>query len=249
MTHAPSPANYEYIHAKLAERYGDTLPFIRILDFGCGEGGMVEYLQGKGLNVVGADPYQSIYAGWENTGKPHLHKITDRRLPFGDEMFDCVISNQVFEHIDGYKPELQEVKRVLKPGGYFLALFPALETAYEVHSGIWFAYYLKFFPPLLQTWLYFWRLVGAGLWKENHTPDEWSANMRDIIVKECHYRPALAIIGDWQEAFGHKPRTRMADYLSFRLARTRLAALAGLPAFLLTLPSLARAGIVIDITK
>lgn len=249
MTHAPSPANYEYIHLKLVQRYGDTLPSLRILDFGCGQGGLVEYLRDKGLNAVGADPYQGIYQDWQHKNE-YISKIENRVLPFDSDSFDCVVSNQVFEHIKDYHQELQEVKRVLKKDGYFLALFPVLETAYEVHTGIWFAYYFKFCPPLLQAWLYLWRSLGCGLWKRDLSIKDWSIWKRNIIINDCHYKCVLQVQRDWKNMFGYKPKTHMADYLRFRFGKTtRLKSLANYHAPIMTLLSMVRGGIVIDTHK
>ena len=39
------------------------------------------------------------------------------RLPFPDATFDLVTSNMVFEHLDNPVVQLQEVHRVLRPGG------------------------------------------------------------------------------------------------------------------------------------
>jgi SAM-dependent methyltransferase len=45
-------------------------------------------------------------------------------LPFDDEVFDCVVSFQVIEHIRNDKRFVSEVMRVLKPGGKFIVTTP-----------------------------------------------------------------------------------------------------------------------------
>jgi len=45
-------------------------------------------------------------------------------LTFGNEMFDVVISEDMFEHVRDYKKGFQEVFRVLKPGGYHIFTVP-----------------------------------------------------------------------------------------------------------------------------
>jgi SAM-dependent methyltransferase len=42
-------------------------------------------------------------------------------LPYADETFDLVVSDQVFEHIDGWPSDaMRETLRVLRPGGWVL---------------------------------------------------------------------------------------------------------------------------------
>jgi len=57
--------------------------------------------------------------------------ITDRkvvgdgqRLPFRNNTFDLVFSEYVFEHLPDPKSALNEIDRVLKPGGSFVVLVP-----------------------------------------------------------------------------------------------------------------------------
>ena len=45
-------------------------------------------------------------------------------LTYGDESFDLVICNDVFEHVYDLPQAVDEVRRVLKPGGRLLATFP-----------------------------------------------------------------------------------------------------------------------------
>jgi SAM-dependent methyltransferase len=45
-------------------------------------------------------------------------------LTFANEMFDVVISEDMFEHVRDYKKGFQEIFRVLKPGGYHIFTIP-----------------------------------------------------------------------------------------------------------------------------
>jgi SAM-dependent methyltransferase len=42
------------------------------------------------------------------------------RLPFGDDSFDVVTSNMVFEHLKDPETQLREIFRILRPGGLLL---------------------------------------------------------------------------------------------------------------------------------
>lgn len=60
-----------------------------------------------------------------------VQRMDATRMTFSDESFDLVYSFSVFEHIDNPKAALEEVARVLKPGGLaYLSLH-----LYTSHSG------------------------------------------------------------------------------------------------------------------
>lgn len=88
------------------------------LDIGAGDGSLIIFFQRhKGNRWVGIDiaPESSLV----KTGN-----ITD--IPGGDNVYDAVTCTDVIEHLDTKTLEqgVQEVSRVLKPGGY--ALFSTL---------------------------------------------------------------------------------------------------------------------------
>jgi len=66
--------------------------------------------------------------------------ITDaHELPFCEGNFDTVVANNILEHL--YEPlaSLEEIRRVLKPGGCLYALIPldGLNPAYELNAHLW----------------------------------------------------------------------------------------------------------------
>jgi SAM-dependent methyltransferase len=42
--------------------------------------------------------------------------LINYRIPFADNTFDIIVSDQVFEHVQNWSEALTEIKRVLKPG-------------------------------------------------------------------------------------------------------------------------------------
>jgi ubiquinone/menaquinone biosynthesis C-methylase UbiE len=46
-----------------------------------------------------------------------LERVDAKRMPYGDFSFDLVISNSLIHHLSDPLPFLQEIRRVLKPGG------------------------------------------------------------------------------------------------------------------------------------
>lgn len=53
-----------------------------------------------------------------------LHDLEVTPLPFRDAMFDCILGSHVFEHIRNFLPLVADLHRILKPGGYMIAVTP-----------------------------------------------------------------------------------------------------------------------------
>jgi|SaaInlStandDraft_4_1057021.scaffolds.fasta_scaffold01508_4 SAM-dependent methyltransferase len=48
----------------------------------------------------------------------------EKDFPFEDSTFDCVISFHLFEHVFNYQNSVEEIQRILKPGGKFIIAVP-----------------------------------------------------------------------------------------------------------------------------
>ncbi len=132
--------NYDFM---LAQAVRQTHAAARILDFGCGTGGLIVKGRRQNLDIWGADTYQSAFEGWSDhlpaEARPFIRQFSEE-LPFEDASFEVVISNVVFEHIADLGPTLAEIARVLRPGGVLIAMFPVRGTWYEAHCGVYFAH-------------------------------------------------------------------------------------------------------------
>jgi ubiquinone/menaquinone biosynthesis C-methylase UbiE len=131
---------------------------VSILDFGCGGGDFVNYFLNEKVNAYGCD---LAFKKSENTdtliklNKIKLMDIETKKIPFKNEKFDIVISNQVFEHVDNYDQAFMEISRVLKNGGISLNLFPSRYRLIEAHVNAPFASIIK-----NRYWLYLCSLFG-----------------------------------------------------------------------------------------
>lgn len=106
--------------ARRVERLHGRAPG-RVLDVGCGHGGMLRLLRARGWQVVGtefgarpdepADDLDLRYAPLEACGFP-------------PDSFDVVTMWHVLEHMPDPQATLREVRRILAPGGRFLVAVP-----------------------------------------------------------------------------------------------------------------------------
>jgi len=101
---------------------------LRILDAGCGTGGMMENLGIYGA-VVGIDASPEAVGFCCDRGLRQLAQASVTDLPFDDASFDLVVSFDVLYHravLDDGRA-LEEFHRVLKPNGHVLLRLPAFD--------------------------------------------------------------------------------------------------------------------------
>ncbi|RKY62413.1 MAG: hypothetical protein DRP96_00320 [Candidatus Neomarinimicrobiota bacterium] len=96
------------------------------LDFGCGNRGYKDLFATK-VNV-GLD----IKKSGHNHSSENIDIYYDgKRIPFRNESFDSIISIEVFEHVFNLEHILDELNRVLKPGGNILISTPFIWEEHE----------------------------------------------------------------------------------------------------------------------
>jgi SAM-dependent methyltransferase len=104
---------------------------LRVLDVGTGFGINVGFLTGwlaRGSEVWTVDPSREVIANVEAGLDAEGARVvrfavaTADQLPFEDGFFDAVVSVMVLHHLDRLEPALEEMERVLKPGGTLLVV-------------------------------------------------------------------------------------------------------------------------------
>ena len=129
-------------------RTGD-IKGIKILDDGCGNGGLAIAFAEAGAEVFGVDiekelidiaqKHSAIYKVF-----PKFIFYNGKKLPFEDNFFDAVLSISVLEHVSNPVNYLSEISRVLKFGGYLYLAFPNRLWPRETHTLLWGITYLPY---------------------------------------------------------------------------------------------------------
>jgi len=107
----------------------------RVLDVGCGEGQVSRRIASLGAEVVGLDPTAAqIRLAHERGGPARYMRARSEQIPSPNSSFDAVVVCLALEHVDPFEPAINEVARVLAPGGLFL-LFLAHPLLQSPGSG------------------------------------------------------------------------------------------------------------------
>jgi len=202
-------ANLEFqLNAFRWLRQADLPAGARILDYGCGSGAEVSCLVQAGYDAHGVD----ILEYWgrdkhlhgqaldvdsldvdqpELAGRLQVMDPSTSLLPFPDDFFDLVVSEQVMEHVFDLEPTFQEQARVLRPGGLGIHRMPSSTSLMEAHTNV----------PVVALNRYRWYLAAwaiAGRRNQRQHGLTW----RDTVASN-------------QSLFGtthYVPRSRMLEY-------------------------------------
>jgi ubiquinone/menaquinone biosynthesis C-methylase UbiE len=102
----------------------------KCLDLGCGPGGFLALMAPHCGTIVGADIVPDFIEECRSTIDSHSINnasavlLDSSKLPFYDNEFDKVVMVDTIHHLENHKITLEEVCRILKPGGLLLILEP-----------------------------------------------------------------------------------------------------------------------------
>lgn len=138
----------------------DQISHLKVLDFGCGKGNLVNALFEEGYDTYGCDieEYWMTNSTVDAT-KFKLIPLAPYTLPYPDNYFDVVISITVMEHAQNKEEIFKEIHRVLKPGGYSMHLFPS-KWYLPSEPHIYVPLVNCFWPKVPKWYLSFWALLG-----------------------------------------------------------------------------------------
>jgi ubiquinone/menaquinone biosynthesis C-methylase UbiE len=112
-----------------------------LLDFGCGNGAQTIGFSEDGCMTIGVDVQADQLAFFRQAlsaynAPPILPVCCDgARLPLRNSSVDVVVSFEVLEHLPDEHDALQEIRRVLKPGGDLIITVPNRWWIFETHGA------------------------------------------------------------------------------------------------------------------
>jgi SAM-dependent methyltransferase len=92
----------------------------RLLDIGCGTGWLADHFR----DYTGIDGSPDAVAAAASRGRNVIEGDLGEPLPFADAAFDATVLKDVLEHVGDPGALLDEVRRVLRPGGRVFASSP-----------------------------------------------------------------------------------------------------------------------------
>ena len=134
-TTATAPVGYDNKPVDyFAEARREMLPFVpahcrRLLDVGCGAGRFGELLkQSRNIEIWGVEPVASAAAKASAKLNHVINGPFDAETELPAGTFDCVIFNDVLEHMVAPEQALRYAKGLLSPGGVVVASIPNIRT-------------------------------------------------------------------------------------------------------------------------
>jgi SAM-dependent methyltransferase len=189
----------------------------RILEVGCGTGGLLVAAARDRREIVGID----IAARWlvaarrrladHGLSVPLLAASADR-LPWPDGHFDTVVADSVLEHLDDAAGALREWARVLRPGGRLVVWSPNRHTlTTDPHLGLWGLGWLP--RPWLPGYL---RLRGRSAWPPRTLTASEARRLATAAGWEAVEVNAPAISDAWAH---QRPWSQRAALRAYTVAR------------------------------
>ncbi|MBL9133247.1 MAG: class I SAM-dependent methyltransferase [Verrucomicrobiaceae bacterium] len=126
---------HQVLHRLVLESLRARLrPDARVLDAGCGTGGLLARL--RGFDAFGCDISPAAVELCKGRGLPQILVADVHAMPFDEASFDAVLSLDVLYHAQVDEDRtLAEMRRVLRPGGLLVLNVPAFNCLRGAHDA------------------------------------------------------------------------------------------------------------------
>lgn len=130
----------EFIRKRLDEIIEDFKPYFlhgKLLDIGFGAASIMQVAQNKGWQVSGIEVSRPAIEHARKLGFDVFHgDLTEAEYP--DNFFDVITASEIIEHCPEPEILLNEVMRILRPGGLFWATTPSAKgLSYQLIGLDW----------------------------------------------------------------------------------------------------------------
>jgi 2-polyprenyl-3-methyl-5-hydroxy-6-metoxy-1,4-benzoquinol methylase len=134
------------VRKKDARRWRDQLALLRefkiagrFLDIGCANGFLVEEAQKAGFDAFGVElSEKAVQYAREVLGLPGVLQGSLEEVGFSEEFFDVITMFDVLEHVPSPRLILNEVVRILRSGGVFIAQLPSVDSlGFRLFGPLW----------------------------------------------------------------------------------------------------------------
>lgn len=123
--------------ANVREALKITGPHKKILDVGCwdGQNTLLWASSAKAEEIYGIEPVRSAAREARKKNIKVFETSADRsKWPIRDESIDCIVSNQVIEHLSNVDNYFKEANRVLNPGGFLITSTNNLSSWHNIFA-------------------------------------------------------------------------------------------------------------------
>jgi len=185
------------IKMKILKELGfDLKPEFLIMDFGCGVGQVVHELRDLGYQAFGCD-VKIDAKSMHDENIIRLINSQPYKLPFKNDTFNIILSEQVFEHVQNYSEVISEINRVLKPDGCCLHIFPSRYKLIESHVYVPLSSIIKSY-----SWLLFWAKMGLrNEFQTGLSAKETGTRNYDYLRSHTNYLSKKQITKQFKEYF------------------------------------------------
>lgn len=203
-----SKSSKQVIYNQLVDSFGDRKD-IKILDFGAGGGRCVYFFrllgyEAYGINIEGRSRNLTLKDKF-GIDEDIIFEYDGTKLPFDDNSFDFVFSEQVLEHVDDIESYIGETARVLNENGVAYFSFPHRVNPYDSHSRRWFAHY---FPKPMRDFL--WKMTGKKDYQIKGLDD-----LLKLRTLWTYRKVSLKYFGTWENATVSRLRDKRFDDSGF----------------------------------
>ena len=121
----------------------------QVLIAGCGVGTYATQIRHRYTPNVEAFDIEAERVLEAQVETPHALVSAAEALPYPDNYFDTILSHEVLEHVLDDRKSIQEMVRVLKPGGRVIIFVPNRWYPFETHGHYWKGQYHFGNTPLI----------------------------------------------------------------------------------------------------